>query len=48
VDILIFFKNKIFQSMFGLEIWWNVEKHPIARFLQVWWGAWVLAGRRVA
>jgi len=48
VDILIFFNNKIFQSIFWLEMWWNVAEHPNATFLQVWWGSWVLAGRKVA
>jgi len=43
VDILIFFKNKIFLSIFWLEIWWDVVKHSNTPFLQVWLGSWVLA-----
>jgi len=27
VDILIFFKNKIFLSIFWLDIWWDVARH---------------------
>jgi len=38
VDFLILFKNKIFLSIFRLEIWWDVVRHPNTPFLHVWWG----------
>jgi len=44
VDILIFSEIKYFLSIFWLESWWDVVKHPNTPFLQVWWGWWVLAG----
>jgi len=47
VDILIFFKNKIFQSIFWLETWWDVAKHSDTPLLQLWGGSWVLTGRKV-
>ena len=48
MDILIFFKNKIFLSIFWLENWYDVLKHPNTPFLRVWWGSWVQTGRKVA
>jgi len=43
VDILILFPNKLFLSIFLLEIWWDVAKHRKTCFLHVRWGWWVLA-----
>ena len=37
MDILIFFKNKAFLSIFWLEIWWDVIGHPLTPVLQIWW-----------
>ena len=48
MDFLIFFKNKIFLSIFWREIWWDVVKHPNTPFLQLWWGSWVPTSREVA
>jgi len=48
VDILILFPNKIFLSIFWFEIRWDVVKHQNTPSWQVWWGWWVLAGRKVA
>jgi len=45
VDILILINNKNFLSIFWLEIWWDVARHPNTPFLQ---GSWVLASRKVA
>jgi len=42
VWIFDFFTNKIFLSIFWLEIWWDVVNHRITPFVQV---SWVLAGR---
>jgi len=44
VDILIVFTNIIFLSIFWLELWWDIVKHPDTHFVLVWWGWWVLAG----
>jgi len=38
-DFLIFFTNKIFLSMFWLEIWWDVVNHPNTPFLKLWWSS---------
>ena len=46
--LLVDFTNKIFQSIFWLEIWWDVVRHPIAPALRLWWGLLVLAGRHVS
>jgi len=35
MNILIFFKNKIFLLIFWLEIWWDVVKHPNTPVLQL-------------
>jgi len=44
VAVFAFLMNKFFLSIFWLEIWWDVAKHPNTTFLQVWWGSLVLAG----
>ena len=48
VNFVIFFTNKIFLSIFWLEIWWDVVTHPNTSFLQLLWGLWVPTGRKVA
>jgi len=35
VNILIFFKYKIFRSIFRLEIWWDDVRHPYTPVLQL-------------
>jgi len=46
--LLDFIRKKFFLQIFWLESWWNVVKHPNTPFLQLWWGSWVLTGRKVA
>ena len=48
VDVLIFFANKFFLSLFWLEIWRDVARHPNTPVLRLWWGSWVLTSRKVA
>ena len=48
MDILILFRNKNFLSIFRLEIWWDVVRHPNTPYLQVWWWWLVPTGRNVA
>jgi len=36
---LIFYKNKVFLSIFWLEIWWDIARHPNTPVLQLWWGS---------
>jgi len=40
VDFLIFFTNKIFLSIFCLEILWDGVRHPKTPFLKLWWVLW--------
>jgi len=46
VDIWIFFNNKIFLSIFWLDIWWGVVRHSSTPLLQLWWDSWVLAAEK--
>jgi len=33
-------------SIFWLEICWDVVKHSKTPFLQLWWGSWIMTGRK--